>query len=1057
MFKKISLLALCLILAAGLGFAQQNVTSKMEGKVMDSSGAPLPGVSVEATSPKMVGKATAVTDSDGSYRLFSLPSGTYEIVFSLQGFKTLIRQNIIIQLSTTITLNATLDQATIEEQVTVIGQSPLIDVKSTVKGQTMTKEVFMSLPRSRNFDGLLSTVPGVQYEANAGGLSVDGATGTENIWVMDGTNITGAHIGTRGQSAVLELVEEVKVTASGYTAEYGGSMGGVVNVITRSGGNAFHGDLMAYYEDNGLLMQGKSREYFRWSPYDDNLGEYVNDDDLYFAGGKNRDDYKRFEGVFNLGGYIFKDRLWFFGSFNPVYSRTYANRSFLSDGEAAPKYQFFRKDFAWNGQLKLTAAPFKGMRMSASFVNNWSNYRGDIPDIDGTSSKTYGTFDMATWYRAGYDYPNLSAAFMLDYSASNNFLVSARAGYAKQQWTNQQVGNVNTNYRSATSSYIYEGVIPDDYLYYTGPINYVPDTVAAVQVLGRNGELQEKISANLDLSYYLSLAGEHAWKAGAQLIRDQEDYLLSAQYPWVRLYWNQTCTALSAYGVPNFKGTYGYYQLRGGFTQTYGSDWDIYRNSWALYLQDSWTIGGRFTINAGVRTEQEYIPSFNPEFTQIPIKFDFKDKLAPRVGMVYDVFGDSTLKIFGSFGIYYDVMKLYLAEGSYGGLKWITQYYAMNDYDFWKIANEFPAGIDSADAREDQEGGEYLDGVMQPGLNEYKGSINFRVPSYETTDPDLKPVAQQEISFGAEKKLTEDLSISLRLVQKHLIRTIEDIGFEGLGGEIYYNANPGSEYIQEKSREILSNTGPDGIEGTADDQTGEDYWTQPDAKREYYGMNVSLEKRFSHNWQGGINYTLSRVEGNYSGLSSSDEGGRNSPNVERFFDMWFMMFRLDGERLDGPLPQDRTHYFKAYGSYAFPFGLTVGVVGYGRSGLPVSTQLQVRNSYIYPNGYGDLGRLPFTFWGDIFLEYAFRIKGKYAISLNLQVNNFTNTKTWQTKSIAPNRNSMSIEDWQFLAQDFDWEAELETPGDPYWKNTIFNNFTNRYGSWSARFGARFSF
>ncbi len=1053
MFKKIPLLAFCLILAAGAGFAQQNVTSKMEGRVMDSSGAPLPGVSVEATSPRMVGKATAVTEADGSYRLFSLPSGTYEVVFSLQGFKTLIRQNIIVQLSTTVNLNATLDQATIEEQVTVIGQSPLIDVKSTVKGQTMTKEVFMSLPRSRNFDGLLSTVPGVQYESNAGGLSVDGATGTENIWVMDGADITGAHIGTRGQSAIMEMVEEVKVTASGYTAEFGGSMGGVVNVITRSGGNAFHGDLMAYYNDNGILMQGKSREYLRWSPFDDYAYEYVNDDDLYWGGGKNRDNYKNFEGVFNLGGYIFKDRLWFFGSFNPQYSRTYASRFFLSDGDAAPRYTFYSKNFAWNGQLKLTAAPFKGMRMSASFVNNWSNYRGDIPSIDGTSSKTYGTFTMDTWKQAGFDYPNISAAFMLDYSASNNFLISARAGYAKQQWTNQQVGNSNTNYRSATSSYLYEGVIPDDYLYYTGPINYAPDTGAAVQVLGRNGQLQEKISANLDLSYYLSLAGDHAWKAGAQLIRDQEDYNQSSKYPWVRLYWGRSSSALAAYGVPTFTGTYGYYELRGGFTSTYGKDWDIYRNSWALYLQDSWTIGGRLTLNAGVRTEQEYIPSFNPEFTQIPIKFEFKDKFAPRLGVVYDVFGDSTLKIFASYGIYYDVMKLYLAEGSYGGLKWITQYYKLNDYDFWTIANEYEAGIDTPEARNDQLGGE--EGA--PGLNEYMGSINFRVPSYDTTDPDLKPVSQQEVSIGAEKKLTEDLSLSVRLVQKHLIRTIEDIGFEGLGGEIYYNANPGSDYIQERSREILSNAGPDGIAGTADDQTGEDYWAQPDAKREYYGMNVSLEKRFSHNWQGGINYTLSRVEGNYSGLSSADEAGRNSPNVERFFDMWFMMFRLDGQRLDGPLPQDRTHYFKAYGSYAFPFGLTVGVVGYGRSGLPVSTQLSVRNSYIYPNGYGDLGRLPFTVWGDIYAEYAFKIAGKYAISLNLQINNFTNTKTWQAKSIAPNRNTMWIEDWQFLAQDFDWQAELETPGDPYWKSVIFNKYTSRYGTWSARVGARFTF
>ncbi|HUT07426.1 MAG TPA: TonB-dependent receptor [Candidatus Latescibacteria bacterium] len=1026
MTKRI-VIAILVLFMAGVGFAQGPPTSKLEGKVVDNTGSPLPGVSVEATSPKLVGKATGVTDGEGTFRLFSLPSGIYEVVFTLQGFKTLIRKDVVIQMSQTITLNVNLEQTAIEESVTVIGQSPLIDVKSTVKGQTMTKEVFMSLPRSRNFDGLLSTVPGVQYEDNAGGLSVDGATGTENMWYMDGADITGAHIGTRAQSAIMELVEEVKVTASGYNAEFGGSMGGVVNVITRSGGNAFHGDIMGYYNDNGLLMQGKARDRLRWSPYDDNLSEFVNDDDLYWAGGKSRDDYKRFEGVFNLGGYILKDRLWFFGSFNPQYSRTYGDRWFLSDGtfDTAPRYNFYRKDFVWNGQMKLTAAPFKGMRMSASFVNNYSNYRGELPSINGTSNKTYGTFNVDAWKLAGYDYPNMSTALMLDYSASNNFLVSARAGYAMQNTKNQQIGNYFATYYNNTSSYVYDGVIADNLLFYTGAINYAGSTLVLLR------QKQEKYSSNLDLSYYGSLAGEHAFKAGVQFIRDQEDYANSAAYPRVNIYWDRTCSALSAYGVPAFRGDYGYYQIRGSWTSPYGYQWDINRTSWALYLQDSWTIGGRLTLNAGVRTESEYIPSFNPDFPGKPINFGFPDKLAPRLGMVYDVFGDSSLKVFGSFGIYYDVMKLYIAEGSYGGLKWKTDYYTLDNPNFYEIGNEYVAGLDTPEARADQAAG-----------GTYMGTIDFRVPSFDTTDPDLKPVSQREISFGAEKKLTEDLSLSVRLVQKHLINTIEDIGVEDLeaGGEQYFNANPGSPWIQAKFDEL---------------QPG--FWPQPKAKREYYGMNLSLEKRFSHNWQGGVNYTLSQVSGNYSGLSSSDENGRNSPNVERFFDMWFMMYRLDGQLLDGPLPQDRTHYIKAYGSYAFPFGLTVGVVAYGRSGLPVSTQLSVRNTYIYPNGYGDLGRLPFTVWGDIYAEYSMRIAGKYSIAFNLQVNNFTNTNTWQAKSIAPNRTTMEISNEEFLSTTFDWQSALDTPGDPYWKNTVFNQFTSRYGTWSTRLGVRFSF
>ncbi len=1020
-----TLVIMALFLTATAAIAQVTPTSKITGKVTDAQGAPLPGVSVEATSPKMVGKATAVTDADGDYRLFSLPSGLYEITYTLQGFKTLKREGVVVQLSQTIILNVNLDQTTLEESVTVVGQSPLIDVKSTVKGQTMTKETFMSLPRSRNFDGLISTVPGVQYEDNTGGLSVDGATGTENMWYMDGTDITQGHTGVRGQSAIMEMVEEVKVTASGYNAEFGGSMGGVVNVITRSGGNAFHGDIMGYFNNNSLIMQGKAREYVRWNPYDDELMEYVNNDDLYYNGGYNRDPYARYEAVFNLGGYILKDKVWFFGSINPQFAQQNAKRYFISDTDR-PLYDFYTKQNWYNGQLKLTAAPLKGLRMSASVVNNYYKWRGSIPSIDGTSTKD------TDWRAYGYDYPNWSAALMFDYSASNNLLVSARAGYSFQNTNHQQVGNYFTTYYNNTSSYVYEGVIPDEYLYYTGAINYSGSRLILLR------QKQHKYSANLDLTYYMSLGGEHAWKAGFQYIKNHEDYANSAFMPMVNLYWNQTCTALSAYYPVedprhSFRGEYGWYYIRGSWTSPYGYTWNIKRNSYALYLQDSWTINGRLTINAGVRAESEYIPSFNPEYPAKPVNFGWGDKIAPRFGLVYDVFGDSSLKVFGSFGIYYDVLKLYMAEGTYGGLKWKSDYYKLDNYDFWQIANEYEAGDSSPAAQADQAAG-----------GEYMGTIDFRVPSFDTTQPDIKPVSQREISIGAEKKLTEDLSLSVRLVQKHLINTIEDIGIEGEGGEIYYIGNPGSDWIQE-------------IFQAAAEYQGVDWWAQPKAKREYYGMNLSLEKRFSHNWQGGINYTLSRCKGNYSGLSSSDEAGtgtgRNSPNVERFFDMWFMMYQMNGDLLDGPLPQDRTHYIKAYGSYSFPFGLTVGVVAYGRSGLPKSTQLSIRNTYMYPNGYGDLGRMPFTAWADLYVEYTLKIASKYNLSLNVQVNNVTNTKTWQTYVAAPNRTTMAVSDEEILSKTFDYTTRLAD----YWPNAQYNHYATRYGTWTARFGARFSF
>jgi len=1020
--RLLTFVILALFVTGGIAFAQNLPQGRVEGKVIDAQGAPLPGVSVVATSPSMVGKGTTVTAADGVYRLFNLPSGVYELTFSLQGFKTLIRKEIIVQLSQTLTLNASLEQAALEEQVTVIGMSPLIDVKSTIKGSTMTKEVFLTLPRSRNFDGLLSTVPGVQYDTNTAGLSVDGASGGENMWYMDGSDITQMHRGYLSQSAAMEFIEEVKVTASGYNAEFGGSMGGVVNVITRSGGNAFHGDIMGYYNDNGRLMQGKARQYLRWNPYNDNLMEYVNDDDLYFNGGYDRDPYKRYEGLFNLGGYILKDRLWFFGSFDPQYSNQQAWRYFLVSGAPGPKNQYNQRWFVWNGQAKLTAAPIRGLRLSASFVDNFSKYRGAIPAITGTSSSTYA------YGNEGYSYPNISYAGTADYSLGNNLLISARAGYHMTDSTNQRIANDFTTWYFNTSNYIYQAdpffVANPTLLGYAGHADY-----GGTWLVLKHYKLM-KTTGNLDATYYLNLGGEHAIKVGAQLIHDHENVFNGAPHPHVNLMWGLSCAALAQYGVPTFTGTYGYYTVRSSFTSPYGYVWNAKRDTWALYAQDSWTIGGRLTINAGLRAEQEYIPAFNNDasvqgYRSKPLSWNFGQKLAPRLGAVYDVFGDSSLKVFGTFGIYYDVMKLYVAEGDFGGFKWKTDYYTLDNPNFLQIAAN----------------GSLTDAANQGLGGTYKGTIDFRMPSWNEDDPNMKPVCQREVSVGAEKRLTENLSLSVRGVWKHLIRTIEDIGFisvqPGNQGELYYLSNPGSAYIN----------------GILNELQGAGYWPEPKAKREYYAMNLSLEKRFSHNWQGGINYTLSLCKGNYGGLSSTDEGGRSGANTERYFDFWYMAYMMNGQPLNGTLPQDRTHYLKAYGSYTFPFGLTVGVVGYARSGLPISTQLQLNNTYMYPVGYGDLGRMPFTVWADVYVEYALKIAGKYHAAINLQFNNITNTKTWQIYNQAPTRDTMDVSYADILSKTYDWTQHTA----PYRPNSMYGLGTNAFGIWSTRLGFKFSF
>ncbi|MBU4329689.1 MAG: TonB-dependent receptor [Acidobacteria bacterium] len=1014
--SRFKIFLLILFLTCGILAAQQP-TGKIIGKVTDDTGTGLPGVAVSAESPRMVGGAATITDTEGTFRLFSLPSGTYTLTFALDGFNTLVREGVFLQLEQTITINLQMTVQTLEESVTVIGLSPIIDVRSTVKGKTITREIFMSLPKGRDFTGLIGIIPGVQYEGNTGGLSVDGATGTENMWYVDGTNTTNMHIGTQAQSAVFELVDEVQVKASGYSAEFGGSMGGVVNVITRSGGNAFHGEVVGYYENNSKLMEGPARDYLRLDPFDDYKVEYVNNDDILYGGNSDsindsRDPYYRMEGIFSLGGYILRDKLWFFGSFNPVYQKNTWARHFLPDD--GTRTDFYRHQWDLNGQIKLTAQPVGGLRVSASFVNNYHQYRGSAPSIYGTSSSTY------EWGKEGFDYPNYSANLTTDYTVGNNLLISARGGFFFTNQTNQQIVLPETRYifQYSNISALWPE-IPASLQRYRGWSNW------AGSDYDMQKNIRERIIANFDMTYYAYLAGEHAFKFGVQYTRLHEDMSRALPHPRVYLYPGQTYNGLAS-GIP-VNGQYGYYQIRGSFSSEYGWLWNIRSDNWAIYLQDSWTIGDKLTIQAGLRTESEYIPSFAdpvlaPELAAAkPIQFDFKDKIAPRLGIIYDVLGDSSLKVFANYAIYYDVMKLYMAEGAFGGFKWISDYYAWDNYDWTQIAAS----------------GLIDDAASQKAGNTYVGTMNWRLPSFDTTNPDMKPTAQREITIGAEKKLTEDLAVSFRFVQKHLIRTIEDIGVLTPQGEQYYNDNPGFGWSLPISQG-----------GYFDDK----YWPTPKATREYYGLNFSLEKRFSNNWQGGVNYTWSRVAGNYSGLSSSDEGGRNSPNVERNFDLWFLAYDLKGNVLNGPLAHDRTHYVKVYGSYAFPFGLTVGFVGFGRSGQPLTHGLSLNNVNVYPNNRADLGRLPFTAWANLYMEYNLKLGGTI-VNINLNIDNVTNTKAWQAQDTTPNRSTTRATDDEILSKSFDWQSQLASHNpDP-----AFGKFTSQFGTWSARLGFRFTF
>jgi len=1012
------LLALVGILAVGGMLSAQAPTGRVYGTVTDTDGNALPGVTVEATSPKFIGKATTVTDAEGIYRLFALQPGTYTITYNLQGFKPLSRQGINVQLEMTVKVDVSLEMGALEEEVTVVGQSPLIDVKSTVKGMTLTKEMFEVLPRGRNFDTLATAVPGVNYEPWLGGLSVDGASGAENMFYMDGTEINATQTGVRGQSAAFEFVDEVQIKASGYPAEYGGALGGVVSVVTRQGGNEYHGEVIGFYE--GSRLTGKERDTLRINPeISTPTAEYVNYQDLY-----GKDLIDRMEGGFSLGGYILKDRLWFFGSFLPVYQKTTRKIDWLST-DAVESDSFDQNWTYYNFQVKLTAQPVSFMRVGASYVNNFGKYKGNLPDRAGTGNPTdvYGDY--------GFSYPNYTIQGFADMTFGNNFMINLRGGRFFYDTKNQLVNSSAPGYNMwGYGTHRFDGTplqIPDEY---QRPLNWNNH--------GRIMETKKLISyknhAEADFTFYVNLAGEHAWKAGVGYVKQGEDHdsTINQQYPEYRIYWGRP---LIQYGVNYGTGTYGYVEVRGNQTTgPFGEFFNAYNERWALYLQDSWTIADRFTLNLGLRAETEYLPPFtdkanlDPAYQNWrPMEFGFGDKISPRVGFVYDIFGDASLKVFGSYGRYYDTIKTYMAVHSYAGFKWKSAYYFLNDYrwDQW--------------------------GASMPDANPFVLMLDWRRPSFESTDPDLKPVNQDEFSGGIEKLLMENVSLSGRFVYKHLRHMIEDVGVFVPGvGEEYFEANPGFGY----TLHVGNGTG----------KMDSKYPETPKAKRDYYAVNISLDKRMADNWMAGLSYTWSRLQGNCSGLAAADEFGRLAPYVERMFDNWAMAVTKDMSYLDGPLPTDRTHFFKFYGAYTFPFRLTVGTVINAMSGSPFTETWSVLGVYWYPwsRGYEREGitgsdlkktRTPFYWFANAYAEYNLRIAGKYMLQFNVNVDNLFDLNIAQRMYETRTYNQLSVDEdtvlsgnWDLTSSNYDYEQ------DPRYKMKL--QFQSPI---AVRFGVKFIF
>ncbi len=995
-----TLVALMVALLFASPLAAQESRGSIEGVVKDSSGAVLPGATVEVSS-ETGAVVTTTSNESGTYRFPSLAPGTYVIRTTLQGFGPGEVKDVRIGLGQIKKVDFSLALQGLAETIQVTSESPLVDVRQSARQTNIRAEQVELLPKGRDFTSLVTQAPGANNETKLGGLSIDGASAGENRYIIDGIETTDLQNGASGKNVIPEFIEEVQVKSSGYTAEFGGATGGVINVITKSGSNTFRGT--AFFSVQGSDLEGSPRPTLRQNLTNSDIAEYIT---------YPKDDEIRVEPAFGLGGPIVASRAWFFGAYQPAFTTTsrVVNPT-TANNPAAGSFDQEQKQQVQYLVGNVTGQFTSGLRGRLAYNNSWSERQNLLPAQAGTEP-------AGTNYSKSTKFPNQTISGNLDWTASPNLFFGVRGGYYVSDVSDYNVTEEPRILFSTGNNLSY----PEIPANLRQPTGFSSFPAAAFNKTTR--DQQTRLNFQADGTFFGNFAGGHQIKFGIQTDRVGNDVLEGESRNLVRLHWN---TALSS-GVPLTRGTYGYYQVRSnGINPTQGfiTEGNVHTTNIGLFIQDSWTVADRLTINAGIRTERERVPTYTTQqgIPDFGIEFDFADKFAPRLGAAYDLTGDGRTKAFGSWGVFYDIFKLELPRGSFGGDKWLEYYYTLDTFDY----NALVSGPNCPPA---------CSGTL------IRGPIDFRFVSLDDQhiDPDLKPMRQQEATFGVEHELSNRLAASVRYVHKQVDRAIEDTGaLAPDGSEIYVIANPGENLTS------LAFTGPN--------------VANPKPKRDYDSVEVALEKRFADNWYLRSSYLWSRLYGNYSGLSQSDENGRRSPNVGRLWDYPLMMFQDGGVASYGPLATDRPNQFKTQFIYQFPIGMSLGLDQYVASGLPVSREIGIyppNNLPVQYLGRGSDGRTPTFSQTNLLVQHEFRLAGTRALQVSLNVLNLFNQDTaiskystyHKTNGVTPNE-ALFYTGQQTLASLIQSQNVVQDP-----RFLMANGFQ---APLQARFGVKFIF
>ncbi len=1080
--------AVCLAATAGPAAAQDSTTGALTGVIRDAEANEVAiGATVVATSPALQGEQRAFTEEDGVYLLPNLPPGTYTItVYYLDGKTT--RNNALVWLGKVTKVNISVSpKPEAGEIIEVEGRPPLIDQLTTKTGTTVRRDFTENIPNGRTFGAVLGAAAGSADDLF--GVSFSGSGSLENTYIVDGLNTTDPAFGLLTTDLPNEFVEETEVITGGYNAEYGRSTGGVVNVLTKTGSNEFHGSVFSYYTPGQLVAQPKqipgagsaidAREELK---YDTDFGA-------------------------ELGGPIVKDRLWFHVGFNPSFTSTNLRRTFvtqvdregggcdldgdgtndITDGDCIP-------DTDANGFPILEEIPGAPTETRIDFQQQYyytAKLTGAVnPDhqgslslfgferdhqlvIDGNGSRAadrmnrrQGILDLATKWTSKFN--------------RSKSQVDVVVGLHRDR-TDEEPGIENGDgpwvshefERPITFFERYEpNGIPDE-CRDGGPDDMYPGITncpARDYAVGGPGILTDTTAVRLSGSAIYTqrgrLAGQHELKLGVDVEEQAYDhslgdtgdagYIESADGSWLV---QKLRTASTSGSIPCGPDIDGDGMFDASCTDVAGDiSASTHTRNLAAFVRDSWSILPNLTLNAGVRWEQQTVfvaDEIAGEISTVtgqpvPEKaFTLNNLIAPRVGVIYDWTEEGRSRVYAHYGRFYESIPMDVNSTQYGG-----EIIALDVY--------LPGGCSEVNPS----------GSCDPAsqiLTDPNGNTLLTFGATDAlVDPDLKAQYLDEVILGSEYEVIPNLKVGASLVYRDLGRAVEDISTDG--GSTYLIANPGEVHedsIAELRAEAESErmAGNDGraafLDYQADNLAANRFYDKP--HRTYQALQLTAEHRFSGNLFVTGSYTYSRLRGNHPGLFSPETGQIN-PNITSMYDLPELMANRYG-----PLAGDQPHLLKVDGYYMLPLEsigqFVFGASGRLASGIPHNHlaghfAYGKEESFLLPRGEGD--RSPPSGAIDLHVAYGHVLDAKSGVRLEGFVDVF-NVLNMQTELDADqeysrdNANPIVGGDKEDLAHAKTIDDAGFTTSDLVDQQPNFGNLTVRQAPIAARFGMRLVF